>query len=232
MRFATGLHRARVQRGIDLTDLAARTRLSPIVVQRIDEGRFAELPAGLYARAYIRAFASEVGLDPKEVLEELEPILPTVDDPLDGLREAARHTEASSWFTDITGRLAAAGVDAFILLVLDALLIHLVAATCRVTVGALLDHAAVPLATMCGVPVALYFFVFEGLGGRTPGALICNVATAATGGPLGLRAIVMRTVLGAESGAVPHDGHGSPAHEPRTARSALRVTNDADEQLA
>ncbi len=93
MAFDTGLRRARLERGIDLMELAARTRLSPRVVQQIDEGRFAELPGGLYARAYVRAFASEVGLDPRHVLLELEPVLPTVDDPIEGLRDAARQAD-------------------------------------------------------------------------------------------------------------------------------------------
>jgi hypothetical protein len=229
----TGLHRARIQRGIGLMDLAARTRLSPRVVQQIDEGRFAELPAGLYARAYVRAFAAEVGLEPAQVLAELEPILPSVEDPIDGLREAARQADSANWFDEVTRRLAASGVDAFILLVVDALVIHVVAVTCRVSVGALLDQAAIAVASLCAVPLVLYFLVFEGLGGRTPGGTICNLPELAAAGPLELQAIVMRTVFGSERKDVPKDApKREDTHRPGTAGAALRLTNDADEQLA
>jgi cytoskeletal protein RodZ len=70
------LHRARLARGLDLDDVAAATRLSPAVVRKIDEGRFHELPSGLYARAYVRAFAAAVDLPPEETLRGLQPLLP------------------------------------------------------------------------------------------------------------------------------------------------------------
>ena len=84
------LHLARVQRGMGLSQLAARTLLSGPIIDKIDEGRFAELPGGLYARSYIRAFASAVGLDPEEAVRELAERLPPAQDPFSCLaRERA-----------------------------------------------------------------------------------------------------------------------------------------------
>ena len=195
MRFDTGLHRARIQRGIDLTDLAARTRLSPRVVQRIDEGRFAELPAGVYARAYVRAFASEVGLDPGQVLQELEAVLPPVEDPLDGLREAARQSERSrTWMRGLASRLGAAIADAVLLLAIDALFVQLVALVCAVPMATLIAEAPAAIAVLCAVPLALYFLIFAGVGGRTPGACVFGLPAAATPTPLRLPTILLRAV--------------------------------------
>lgn len=112
------LHRGRVERGIDLGQVAARTFLSPQVVQNIDDGRFDALPPGLYARSYVRAFASAVGLDPDEVLRELEAALPRVDDPLPVLREIARGAapdwpeRMSGWGRDAAAQLGALAMRA------------------------------------------------------------------------------------------------------------------------
>lgn len=191
MRLETRLHRARVERGINLSDLAARTRLSPRVVQRIDEGRFAELPAGVYARSYVRAFASEVGLDPDGVVQDLLPELPTVDDPLDGLRDART---ARLDGTVYSARTAAAACDAALLFAIDAVLVLLTAAICGVDVAVLLRQAAAALAVYCAVPVALYFIVFAGIGGRTPGERLCRLPVLPAANPLRVSAILRRTV--------------------------------------
>ena len=108
------LHRARVVRGLAVADIAARTSLNPVTVQAIDSGRFQDLPAGIYARSYVRAFASAVGLQPEQVLRELEPSLPRVDDPLPILRDIARGAapdwpeRMSGWGRDAAAHLRSA----------------------------------------------------------------------------------------------------------------------------
>ncbi len=82
------LHRARLQRDLDLAELNARTMLGMGILLKIDQGRFSELPAGIYARAYVRAFASAVGLDASAVIAELTPRLPNAPDPFPLIREA------------------------------------------------------------------------------------------------------------------------------------------------
>lgn len=89
------LHRARLARGIDLTEVSRRTCLSPQVVQKIDDGRFDELPAGVYARSYIRAFATAVDLDPEIAVAELSDRLPPAADPLPVLRDVAGRSTLS-----------------------------------------------------------------------------------------------------------------------------------------
>jgi hypothetical protein len=83
------LHRARISRGISLARIATITCLSPRIVQQLDEGRFVELPGGVYARSYVRAFASAVGLDPEVMVAELVDSLPPAADPITLLRQNA-----------------------------------------------------------------------------------------------------------------------------------------------
>ena len=181
------LHRARVQRGIGLSRLAALTMLSPHIVERIDEGRFAELPGGLYARSYIRAFASVVGIDPDNVVRELADRLPPAEDPFVTLREIARSSDppwmlslhdcarsVSKWVathregrTALTRRTMAATIDALVLLIFQAFLIQVTAWTCGVHPQALLAFASGPLSVVWGILVIVYFVMLGGIGGRT-----------------------------------------------------------------
>ena len=73
---ATRLQQARLAAGLQLSDIAQRTRISPSMLRLIDAGQFHRLPAGIYARSYIRAFAQAVGLDPHEFLASIEHELP------------------------------------------------------------------------------------------------------------------------------------------------------------
>lgn len=83
------LRQARELKGWGIEDMARHTGLRRRTLEAIEEGHFAELPAGVYCRSSIRSYASAVGLNPEEVLESLGPLLPVPEDPLDGL--ARRH---------------------------------------------------------------------------------------------------------------------------------------------
>ena len=79
------LRAAREARGEDLASLAARVGMREAILCAIDEGRFDDLPAGIYGRAAIRAYAAGVGRDPAEVLAACEPLLRPIEDPVLGL---------------------------------------------------------------------------------------------------------------------------------------------------
>jgi hypothetical protein len=89
----TTLRRARLTAGLTIDEVAARTRLSPRLVTLLDEGRFQELPGGLYARSYVRAFASAVAIDADVAVSRLEQMLPGTADPLDALRGSLGHLD-------------------------------------------------------------------------------------------------------------------------------------------
>lgn len=99
------LHQARVDSNLDLEALGARTSLSPAVLRKLDEGRFEELPAGLYARSYVKSFAAEVGLDPEAVLRNVEHLLPDAPDPLSVLRVLKGPSPSERLFSSVIEKL-------------------------------------------------------------------------------------------------------------------------------
>ena len=64
------LQQAREQRGLTLRDIATTTKISMTALTAIERNDFARLPGGLFARAYVRAFAAEVGLNADEFARE------------------------------------------------------------------------------------------------------------------------------------------------------------------
>ena len=62
----TRLRQAREQRGLTLRDIATSTKISMTALAAIERNDFARLPGGVFRRAYVRAFATEVGLDAAE----------------------------------------------------------------------------------------------------------------------------------------------------------------------
>src|SRR5947207_7039025 len=84
------LGRARAACGEELSALSRRTGIRLQHLRAIEEGRFADLPPGIYARSTIRAFAGACGLDAAAVLADCEPLLPTVDDPINALARKVR----------------------------------------------------------------------------------------------------------------------------------------------
>ena len=212
------LHRARVAKSMDLSRVSALTALSPSVVRKIDDGRYEELPGGLYARAYVRAFAEAVGVLPEQALRDVEALLPGAPDPLPTLREKSgpsaieRITQGFRHLLTLVPRPADGGHAAVtqdrhrpalrrgIASVLDALVLFgigitttaLTAWLCGVTFVVLLEEAGVALAAMLIVPVALYFVLFQGIGGRTPGATACGLPPREEPRELRLDAIASR----------------------------------------
>ena len=64
------LQQARIQAGISLREVSARTKIREVLLVAIERGDFERLPADLLARGFIRAYAREVGLDPEMVVRQ------------------------------------------------------------------------------------------------------------------------------------------------------------------
>ncbi|MBW2417129.1 MAG: helix-turn-helix domain-containing protein [Deltaproteobacteria bacterium] len=62
-----GLRRARMRRGIELEQIAAVTKVSRTCLQHIEDERYGELPAAVYVRGFVSAYARAIGLDTKRV---------------------------------------------------------------------------------------------------------------------------------------------------------------------
>ena len=184
---------ARRMRGLSLAEIANTTRLSPRHLEAIDEGRFADLPVGIYARSYVRAFADAVGLDTAE-LAAILPLLPTEEDPLPAAARARAAVAASAERVPRTRVPAAAGLDLLLLFILNAVIVRVVAMTCGIGTGALLTHTPLPLIVLCATTWVLYFILLAGVHGRTMGQVVCGVPDRRPECPLRLRVILLRAV--------------------------------------
>ncbi len=61
------LRRTRLARGIDLDRIAAITKISPSYLRFLEEDRYQDLPASVYVRGFVTAYARCLGLDPERV---------------------------------------------------------------------------------------------------------------------------------------------------------------------
>jgi len=151
------LHDARVQRGISLASIASTTRLSPLVVAALDSGRFSALPAGIYARSYVRAFAGAVGLDGESVLASLADCLPAAVELSPEILEQVRPDKTS----DATRLVRDVLVDAGFLFSVSAVLVAVVSEYCGLPSRSLLRLAPGPMVGLCA-PVWVSYEVLLG----------------------------------------------------------------------
>jgi cytoskeleton protein RodZ len=63
------LKRAREARGVSLREIATRTKISISALEALERSEFQRLPGGIFSRAVVRAYATEVGLDPDITVE-------------------------------------------------------------------------------------------------------------------------------------------------------------------
>src|SRR5262245_34408864 len=82
---AERLRRARAASGEDVAALAKRAGVRAEHLSAIEDGRFGDLPPGIYGRSAVRAFAAAYQLDPAEALADCEALLRPVDDPIAAL---------------------------------------------------------------------------------------------------------------------------------------------------
>jgi len=62
--FGTFLRLAREERGVSLQELAVTTKISARLLESLERNDPSKLPGGIFSRAFVRAYAREVGLDP------------------------------------------------------------------------------------------------------------------------------------------------------------------------
>jgi len=62
------LRRARLRRGIDLGRIASVTKINPTYLRFLEEECFEDLPAKVYVRGFVVAYARCLGLDPERVV--------------------------------------------------------------------------------------------------------------------------------------------------------------------
>ena len=80
---ASQLGVARLRLGWTIEEAAARTRLHLNVIRRLEAGDFDQFPSLAYARGFLKIYSRELGLDPKKILREFQPLNDPEDSILD-----------------------------------------------------------------------------------------------------------------------------------------------------
>jgi cytoskeleton protein RodZ len=75
------LRAERLARGITLEQISADTRITVSMLQAMEEGDIDRLPAPVFTKGFLRAYAEQVGLDPDEVVMEYQDLIGEVDAP-------------------------------------------------------------------------------------------------------------------------------------------------------
>ena len=64
------LKTAREAKGVSLRDIAAATKISVVTLEALERSDFARVPGGIFSRAFVRAFAIAVGVEPEGAVAE------------------------------------------------------------------------------------------------------------------------------------------------------------------
>jgi cytoskeletal protein RodZ len=70
--FAADLKSEREKRSVPLSQIASETRISLHYLVSLEEGRYDELPGGIYNRAFVRAYCDCLNLDQQAILQRYE----------------------------------------------------------------------------------------------------------------------------------------------------------------
>lgn len=89
--FGGKLRDARERRGISLRQIANATKISVAALEALERNDISRLPGGIFSRAFVRSYATEVGLDPEATIQEFVAEFPN-DAPTSG-QAAAGHVE-------------------------------------------------------------------------------------------------------------------------------------------
>ena len=66
--FGALLKQAREDRGLSLRQIASSTKISMVALEALERDDFSRLPGGIFSRAFVRAYALEVGLEPDQTV--------------------------------------------------------------------------------------------------------------------------------------------------------------------
>jgi transcriptional regulator with XRE-family HTH domain len=68
--FGSRLRQARERRGVGLREIANDTKISMAALEALERNDLSKLPGGIFSRAFVRSYASRIGLDPEETVDE------------------------------------------------------------------------------------------------------------------------------------------------------------------
>jgi transcriptional regulator with XRE-family HTH domain len=77
--FVTRLRRQRLRARVSVEQIAETLRIKPELIAAFENNDLSEWPRGLYSRAWVRAYATAVDLDPIDTVEEFCRLFPQGD---------------------------------------------------------------------------------------------------------------------------------------------------------
>jgi cytoskeletal protein RodZ len=114
------MRRARESRGVSLRQIADSTKLSMAALASLERNDISRLPGGIFSRAFIRSYASEIGMDPEATVRDF-----LTQFPDDSVAAATLHARPMFSTANSTNRRAGVIVMACVVaLVLAAALIY------------------------------------------------------------------------------------------------------------
>ena len=119
--FGGKLREAREQRGVSLRQIAANTKISVAALEALERNDISKLPGGIFSRAFVRSYATEVGLDPEQTVTDFLQRFHTEEPPAPAVHlisdeESAQATErraASMAISTILAVIVFGGLVAF-----------------------------------------------------------------------------------------------------------------------
>jgi transcriptional regulator with XRE-family HTH domain len=107
--FGPNLRRERLKKGVSLQSIARTTKISQELLEGLEQNDFSRWPYGIFARAYIRSYALEIGADADATVNDFCRWFPNGDRRVDRLvrGQASIIGHKSGWSDD----LAASGVE-------------------------------------------------------------------------------------------------------------------------
>ena len=99
--FITRLRRYRERCRLSVDEIATEHNIRRDLLEAFENGDLAQWPRGLYARAWIRAYAGAVGLDPEATVDEFCRLFPHGDRRAEGvIRDIAAIVASPSEYRD------------------------------------------------------------------------------------------------------------------------------------
>lgn len=99
--FVTRLRRQRMRTRVTIEEIASNLRIRPDLIEGLEKNDLTGWPRGLYSRAWIRAYALAVDLDPVDTVEEFCRLFPQGDRRAGGtIQEIASIVASSSGYRD------------------------------------------------------------------------------------------------------------------------------------
>jgi transcriptional regulator with XRE-family HTH domain len=142
--FGRRLRDAREQKGVTLDAVAESTKINIALLASLERGDVSRWPRGIFRRAFLREYASAIGLQPAPVLSEFVRLFPEDGEShasaadgrgIDGELRLTLAVEDRVLNRAVLLRLAAAAIDVAVLIPFGALLAYFISAGVWLTIG-------------------------------------------------------------------------------------------------